>query len=70
VTDDREAVRVGRAHGARVHGTIWLLAGACREGKLTPVATENLIESPRSTGLRLPCTGAEFPQYARQHGLL
>jgi hypothetical protein len=34
------------------------------------VPTENLIESLRSTGLRLPCTGAEFPQYARQHGLL
>lgn len=70
ITDDREAVRVGRAHGAQVHGTVWLLAGACRDGKLTLVAAENLIEALRSTQLRLPCTGAEFPQYAQQHGLL
>ena len=70
VTDDREAVRVGRAYGARVHGTVWLLAGACRDGKLTQGATENLVEALRSTGLRLPCTGPEFPQYARRHGLL
>jgi predicted nucleic acid-binding protein len=70
ITDDREAARVGRKHGVSVHGTVWLLAGACRDGKLTLVAAENLIESLRSTGLRLPCTGAEFPQYAQHHSLL
>jgi hypothetical protein len=70
ITDDRDAVRVGRAHGARVHGTLWLSANACRYGKLTLVAAENLVEALRSTGLRLPCTGREFAGYARQHGLL
>ena len=70
VTDDREAVRVGRTYGVEVHGTLWLLAGACRVGKLTLVAAKNLIETLRSTGLRLPCTGPEFPQYAQRHGLL
>lgn len=70
VTDDREAVRVGRAHSARVHGTVWLLAGACRDGKLTPVAAGNVIEALRLTGLRLPCTGSEFPEFAQRHGLL
>jgi predicted nucleic acid-binding protein len=70
ITDDREAVRVGREHGANVHGTIWLLARACRDGKLTLVAADSLIEALRSTGLRLPCTGGEFPRYAQQHGLL
>jgi hypothetical protein len=53
-----------------VHGTIWLLARACRDGKLTLVAADSLIEALRSTGLRLPCTGGEFPRYAQQHGLL
>jgi hypothetical protein len=52
-----------------VHGTLWLLAAACRNGKLTLAAAENLIETVRSTGLRLPCTGREFPGYGRQHGL-
>jgi predicted nucleic acid-binding protein len=70
VTDDREAVRVGRAHGAKVHGTVWLLAGACREGKLVEVAAGNLIDALRATGMRLPCTGAEFSHYARRYRLL
>lgn len=46
------------------------LAGACRQGKLTPAGTGTLIDALRATGHRLPCTGAGFPSYARQHGLL
>ena len=70
ITDDREAVRVARTYGLNVHGTIWLLAGACRDGKLSEPAAGNMLDALRATGLRLPCTGAEFPSYARQHGLL
>lgn len=70
ITDDPAAVRVARTHGLDVHGTIWLLANACRDGKLTESAAGNLIDALRATGLRLPCTGAEFPGYARQYGLL
>lgn len=70
ITDDRHAVEVARASGLDVHGTIWLLAVACRHGKLSEPAAGNLVEALRATGLRLPCTGAEFPGYARQHGLL
>ncbi len=70
ITDDQEAVRVARTYGLDVHGTIWLLAGACRDGKLSEPAAGNLVDAVRATGLRLPSTGAEFPGYARQHGLL
>lgn len=70
ITDDQEAVRVARKYGLDVHGTIWLLAGACQDGKLSEAAAGNLVDALRATGLRLPCTGAEFPGYARQHGLL
>lgn len=70
ITDDREATRVARAHEAEVHGTIWLLARACRDGKQTAVSTGNLIDALRSTGARLPCTGAQFPDFARRHKLL
>ncbi|MGH3737642.1 MAG: hypothetical protein ACRDT6_18830 [Micromonosporaceae bacterium] len=70
IIEDRSAVRVARKHGAVVHGTVWLFARACRQAKLTVVAAENLIEALRVTGMRLPCTGAEFPSYARRHGLL
>jgi predicted nucleic acid-binding protein len=70
ITDDRKAAKVGRFYRLDVHGTIWLLAGACREGKLVPAAAGSLIDALRATGHRLPCTGAGFPGYARQHGLL
>src|ERR1700733_12882692 len=70
ITDDQAAVRVVRAYGLNVHGTIWLLADACRDGKHSESAAGSLVDVLRATGLRLPCTGAEFPAYARQHGLL
>jgi predicted nucleic acid-binding protein len=70
ITDDQDAVRVARTYGLDVHGTIWLLAGACRAGKLSVPAAGNLIDALRATGLRLPCTGAEFPSYAGRYGLL
>lgn len=70
VTDDRSATRTGRAHGLAVHGTIWLLARACGSGKLTEAAAGSIIDSLRHTGHRLPCTGAEFPDFARRFGLL
>ena len=70
ITDDQEAVRVARTHGLATHGTVWLLAGVCKDGKLSEPAAGNLVDALRATGLRLPCTGAEFPGYARQYGLL
>jgi predicted nucleic acid-binding protein len=70
ITDDRRAAKVGRFHGLDVHGTVWLLAGACRQGKLTQGGAGALIDALRAAGHRLPCTGAGFASYARQHGLL
>ncbi|MGW4423421.1 hypothetical protein [Streptosporangium sp. NPDC004631] len=32
ITDDRDAVAVGRVHGLEVHGTLWLLACATQGG--------------------------------------
>ncbi|MER7167378.1 hypothetical protein ABT336_15070 [Micromonospora sp. NPDC000207] len=70
LTDDKDARKVGRTYNARVHGTVWLLAIACRNGKQTETAAGSLIDALRATKARLPCTGAEFPSYVRRHGLL
>ncbi|WP_409491769.1 hypothetical protein [Amycolatopsis sp. cmx-11-12] len=70
ITDDQAAIRVARRYGLEVHGTVWLLARACRDGKLTEVAAGNLIDLVRATGMRLPCTGAEFGTWGRAHYLL
>lgn len=70
ISDDQDAVRVGRHYGLEVHGTLWLLSSACRDGKLTEVNVENLIDALRRTGMRLPCSGSEYGRWARINGLL
>lgn len=70
ITDDRQATKVARAYDAEVHGTIWLLAAACRTGKQAEAGAGNLIDALRATGARLPCSGADFPAYARRYHLL
>jgi predicted nucleic acid-binding protein len=52
ITDDQEAVRVARNFGLDVHGTIWLLAAACRDGKLSllPRATSSMRCGRRNSG--------------------
>ena len=68
--DERSATQVGRSYGVTVHGTIWLLANVCRDEKLTDVAASNLVDILAATGMRLPCTGTDFPRYASANGLL
>ena len=70
ITDDRPATTVARTHGLDVHGTLWLIAGFCASGKLTEHAASGLIDTLRAVGLRLPCTGGQFPAWARANGLL
>ena len=48
----------------------WTTQVVLEELRQGSAAAVNLIDALRATGLRLPCTGAEFPGYARQHGLL
>jgi predicted nucleic acid-binding protein len=68
--DERDATRVGRSYGVNAHGTIWLLASLCRDGKLSEIAASNLVDNLASTGMRLPCTGAGFRRYVGASGLL
>jgi predicted nucleic acid-binding protein len=70
LTDDRDATKVARRYGAEVHGTVWLLAAACRDAKLTTVAAGNIVDALRAEDARLPCTGSGFPAFAARHGLL
>ena len=70
ITDDRDATRVARRFGADVHGTIALLAAACRLDTLTLIAAGNVIDALRAEGAHLPCTGTEFGRFARRYQLL
>jgi predicted nucleic acid-binding protein len=44
ITDDDDAKRVARRHGLKVHGTLWLLASACTNGKMTETGAANLVD--------------------------
>ncbi|MEO6087149.1 MAG: hypothetical protein ABIQ18_28955 [Umezawaea sp.] len=70
IVDDRSATQVARNHSLEVHGTLWLLAKACDAGDLTETAARNLVDMLRGSGMRLPCSGADFPAFARKHGIL
>ncbi|MBB4913227.1 putative nucleic acid-binding protein [Streptosporangium saharense] len=70
ITDDRDATRVGRAQGLEIHGTVWFLTRLHRLGKMTLVEICGHVDTLRSTGMRLPCTGNELPDWASRRGLL
>ena len=70
ITDDRNATAVARTYGLTVHGTIWVLAQACQEAKLTETGAANLVDMLRDSGMRLPCSGADFSAFARKQGIL
>jgi hypothetical protein len=59
--DARCRRRVARTYGLDVHGTIRLLSGACRDGKLSEPAAGNLLDALRVRGLRLPAQAPSFP---------
>jgi predicted nucleic acid-binding protein len=61
ITDDQEAVRVARTYGLDAHGTIWLLSGACRDGKLSEPAAGNLLDALRGTDSGCPAQAPSFP---------
>lgn len=70
ITDDRDALRVARAHGLKAHGTLWLLCTAIRSDKLTEFAAGTIIDALRETEMRLPCSGSTFSTWARDNNLL
>jgi predicted nucleic acid-binding protein len=70
VIDDRPATAIGRREGLEVHGSLWLIGALCNSRKLTEHAAVRLVDDLRGVGARLPCTGNEFPAWARKQGLL
>jgi hypothetical protein len=53
-----------------VHGTLWLIANGLNAGELLLPEAERLVDQLRSTDARLPCSGAEFFEWAKSQGLL
>ena len=52
--------RFANWHGLEVHGNLWLLARAVRDGKITLAGSCAIIDLLGESGLRLPCSGVGF----------
>ena len=49
---------------------MWLIANGLNAGELLLLDAERLVDQLRATDARLPCTGVEFLEWAKAHGLL
>jgi predicted nucleic acid-binding protein len=70
VIDERAGTQAAQARGVMVHGTLWLIANGLNAGDLLLPEAERLVDQLRSTDARLPCSGAEFFEWAKAQGLL
>jgi predicted nucleic acid-binding protein len=70
VIDERAGTQAAHARGVAVHGTLWLIANGLNAGELLLPEAERLVDQLRSTDARLPCSGAEFFEWAKAQGLL
>jgi predicted nucleic acid-binding protein len=70
VIDERAGTQAAQARGMAVHGTLWLIANGLNAGELLLPEAERLVDQLRSTDARLPCSGAEFFEWAKSQGLL
>jgi hypothetical protein len=49
---------------------LWLIARACRNGRVTGAGAAGLIDALADAGARLPCDGAGFRRWAAARGML
>jgi predicted nucleic acid-binding protein len=70
VIDEPAGTQAAQARGVAVHGTLWLIANGLNAGELLMSEAERLVDQLRSTDARLPCSGAEFFEWAKAQGLL
>lgn len=70
VIDDRDAVRVGRAGGLEVWGSLRVIADSVRDGRTTPYVATTFVDALISTGMRYPCPPGGFVDWAKRNSLM
>jgi predicted nucleic acid-binding protein len=70
IVDEAAGREAGRARGATVHGTLWLVAEAFRATLLSEADTVALVNQLRAAEAWFPCDGEKFLTWARAEGLL
>lgn len=70
IIDERAGTRAARRDGIEAHGTMWLIANAFRDGKLTRATAITMVDRLAATDMALPTDGAGFMAWAHEEGLL
>lgn len=70
VVDDQTAVQVGRERGVSVKRTLALIGGAVVKSLLTESEAVALVDPLIQGGARFPCSGTDYLEWAKHHGLL
>lgn len=68
--DERAATRAARRDNIEVHGTLWFVANALRDGKLADADAIRIVDQLSDSDMALPTDGAGFLAWARDEGLL
>jgi predicted nucleic acid-binding protein len=68
--DERAGTRCARRDNIEVHGTMWLITNAFRDGLLTKPAATKMVDLLAATDMALPTDGAGFFTWAHEEGLL
>jgi len=70
IIDERAGTRAARRDQIEVHGTLWLITNAIRDGKLLHAQAVTIIDQLGATDMALPTDGAGFLAWAHEEGLL
>lgn len=70
IIDDRDARRVGQAHGLDVHGLLWVAARAVAEERWSARSAGSFVDQLIHSGARYPCEIGGFEAWCYQEGLL
>jgi len=68
--DERAGTRAARRDQIEVHGTMWLITSALRDGRLTRLAATRMVDQLAATDMALPTDGAGLMDWAYEEGLL
>lgn len=68
--DERADPRCARRDNIEVHGAMWLITDAFRDGLLTKPAADKMVDLLAATDMALPTDGAGFFTWAHEEGLL
>lgn len=70
IIDERAGTQAAIGRGVSVHGTLWLITNGVSSKDLALSDAERLVDQLRESDARLPCSGAEFFEWAQNRGLL